>query len=117
MNTKQFATIGFTFVLIALFAAACTPPNPTLTFHDAGDQCTYSGPNPIPYGEFTVDLVAEQLPEGKNVGYAIITLKEGKTIDDLNAYQSPDRHLGLSIYSLTLVQLHRVCPLSKILVL
>jgi hypothetical protein len=90
MNTKQFATIGFTFVLIALFAAACTPPNPTLTFHDAGDQCTYSGPNPIPYGEFTVDLVAEQLPEGKNVGYAIITLKEGKTIDDLNAYQSPD---------------------------
>lgn len=62
MNPKQFATIGFTFVLMTLFAAACTPSNPSLTFIDAGDQCTDSVTKAIPYGEFTVDLVAEQPP-------------------------------------------------------
>jgi hypothetical protein len=60
----------------------------TLTF--SGDTCVYSGPKSIPYGKFTVNLV----DEGKGdttYAFTIVTLKEGKTLADLQAGSSPDR--------------------------
>jgi hypothetical protein len=61
--------------------------NPTLTF-DLG-ECAYSGPNSLPYGKFTLDLVqskTDPLP----FGFALVTLQSGKTIADLEAWPSAD---------------------------
>ncbi len=64
-------------------AAVQVPTNPTLTFNVAIHQCSYSGPKTLAYGGFTLDIVVGQIPEGYDIGFAMGTLKEGKTIKDL----------------------------------
>lgn len=64
-------------------AAVQVPTNPTLTFDVAIHQCSYSGPKTLAYGGFTLDIVAGQIPEGYKIGFGMVTLKEGKTIEDM----------------------------------
>jgi hypothetical protein len=64
------------------------PSQMTLTF--SGDTCAYSGPKSIPFGKFTVNLVKEGNAD-TTYAFTIVTLKEGKTLADLQAGSSPDR--------------------------
>lgn len=64
--------------------ASPQPTSPTLTF--ATNKCSYGGPKTLS-GVFMLNI---DLP-GKNplrVGYALVTLKNGKTFADLKAYHS-----------------------------
>ena len=71
----------FTFLLLAvILLTACTTPSMTVKFTENG--CTYDGPTSIPYGKFTVKWSVNDQKHNKT-GLVIITLAEGKTIDDL----------------------------------
>jgi hypothetical protein len=79
------------FVLIALalvmLLAACAPKNPTLTL-ELG-KCTYSGPNPIPYGKFTLDVVIPKKNDpGSGFALSFINASSGKTFADVKALES-----------------------------
>ena len=90
MNKKTISLL-FCVLLILTILIGCTAKNPTLslTFNDAGDVCTYKGPDKFQYGTFTLNLVQGKNPAG-TIGYAIVTLDEGKTVDDLKAWNSTD---------------------------
>jgi hypothetical protein len=64
------------------------PSQMTLTF--SGDTCAYSGPKSIPFGKFTVNLVVEGQGD-TTYAFTIVTLQEGKTLADLQAWSSTDR--------------------------
>jgi hypothetical protein len=61
-------------------ATAALPPAFTVTIK--GKECTFAGPMRIPFGEFTIKLVIEK-QKISEMGYALITIDEGKTLDDL----------------------------------
>ncbi len=66
--------------------ASPQPTSPTLTF--ATNKCSYSGPTSLS-GAFSLNIVfpAKNPPLS---GYALVTLKNGKTFADLKAYPSSD---------------------------
>ncbi len=88
MKHRIGSTVICAFIALA-FILGCTAKNPTLTltFNDAGDQCTYDGPKSFTYGTFTLKVVRGEKYTG-SIGFAIATLDEGQTFDDLNAYTS-----------------------------
>ena len=51
------------------------------------NDCTLEGPTTIPHVVLTINLVMDEQKPTES-GYALITLKEGKTIEDLKAYPS-----------------------------
>lgn len=70
--------------LIAIVLASCRPASKmTVKFTETG--CTYDGPASIPFGKFTVQWIVSDRIHNKT-GLVILTLAEGKTIDDLRAY-------------------------------
>jgi hypothetical protein len=91
MKTKQFLMIGSSMIAILLLLSACgqspsVPPEVTLTF--SGDTCAYSGPKSL-LGKFNINVVVEG--QGNTMyGYILVTLEEGKTIEDLQAWPSTD---------------------------
>ena len=89
MKTRQFLMIGCSVITLLLFLNACGPQEPpevTITF--SGDTCTYSGSNSLP-DKFNINIVVEG--QGKTMyGYVLVTLDEGKTIEDLQAWPSSD---------------------------
>ena len=72
-------------VMIAMGLASCQPaPKMTIKFTESG--CTYEGPSSIPFGKFTMNWIVSDQKHNKT-GLVILTLAEGKTIDDLRAYR------------------------------
>ena len=96
MKTKQFLMIGSSMITILLLLSACGqspsipptegPPEVTVTF--SGDTCTYSGSKSLP-DKFNINIVVEGQGNTK-YGYVLVTLDEGKTIEDLQAWPSSD---------------------------
>jgi hypothetical protein len=66
-----------------------TPPS-TLTMTIKDSQCTLNGPTTVPHVVLTINLVMDEQKPTES-GYALITLKEGKTIEDLKAWPSADQ--------------------------
>ncbi len=60
------------------------PPS-TLTMTITDSSCTLQGPSVIPHVVLTINLVMDEQKPTES-GYALITLKEGKTIEDLKAW-------------------------------
>jgi hypothetical protein len=67
--------------------AACMTARMTVKFTENG--CTYDGPASIPFGKFKVYWTVNDQKHNKT-GLVIITLAEGKTIDDLKATHSAE---------------------------
>ncbi len=65
-------------------------PLPTLTMTIKENDCTLDGPTTIPHVVLTINLVMDEQKPTES-GYALITLKEGKTIEDLKAWPSAAR--------------------------
>ncbi len=96
MKTKQFLMIGSSMIVILFLLTACGqslsasptqgPPEVTITF--SGDACTYSGSKSLP-DKFNINIVVEGQGKTK-YGYVLVTLDEGKTIEDLQAWPSSD---------------------------
>ena len=63
-------------------APSALPPAFTVTIK--GKECTFDGPMTIPFGEFTIKLVIEK-QKISEMGYGLVTMDEGKTLDDLQA--------------------------------
>jgi hypothetical protein len=60
------------------------PSAPTLTVKFTEKDCTYEGPQSIPYGKFTVNWIVDD-PKHNKTALVFLTLARGKTIDDLRA--------------------------------
>lgn len=91
MKTKQFLMIGSSLIAILLLLNACgqspsVPPEVTLTF--SGNTCAYSGSKSLPE-KFNINIVVEGQGNTK-YGYVLVTLDDGKTIEDLQAWPSSD---------------------------
>ena len=91
MKSKQLLMISSSVIIILLLLSACgqspsVPPEVTLTF--SGDTCTYGGPKSVP-DKFNINIVVEGQGNTK-YGYVLVTLDEGKTIEDLQAWSSSD---------------------------
>jgi hypothetical protein len=65
-------------------------PLSTLTMTIKDSQCTLDGPATVPHVVLTINLVMDEQTPTES-GYALITLKEGKTIEDLKAWPSADQ--------------------------
>jgi len=74
-------------LMAVLLLAACTSPRMTVKFTENG--CTYDGPASIPFGKFKVNWIVNDQKHNKT-GLVIITLAEGKTIEDLKADRSAE---------------------------
>jgi hypothetical protein len=62
-------------------------PNSTLTLTIRENNCSLDGPSTVPHAELTINFsMDEQKPTES--GYALFTLKEGKTIEDVKAWPS-----------------------------
>ncbi len=95
MFTKKYFVL--TAFLLIILQAACSkatqPADPILTLGD--NTCNYSGPNSINYGPITVSVVhTEKKP--LYAGFALVTLQNGKTIKDLQAWPSTTPPLWLT---------------------
>jgi hypothetical protein len=85
---KKLVTIG---VAVMLLAAGCGPgdaPVNSLTVTFKNDLCSYNGAMAIKAGEVSVTMVVKH--QELDAGMVVLTLDEGKTIDDLNA--APDNY-------------------------
>jgi hypothetical protein len=69
------------------------PPTPTaivpvtLTLTITDNDCTFEGPATFPHAVLTINVVMDEQKQTES-GYALVTLKEGKTIEELKAYPS-----------------------------
>jgi hypothetical protein len=92
MKTKQFLMIGNGMIVILMLLTACgqsaTQGSPEMTITFSGDTCTYSGPKSLP-DKFDINIVVEGQGNAR-YGYVLVTLDEGKTIEDLQAWPSSD---------------------------
>jgi hypothetical protein len=88
----QIVAIG---LIIAVMAAACADGKGeagtvadeiTVTFD--GDQCSYNGSARVPARQITVILDVEDQKDYDEYGLAVVTLAEGKTFEDLDAWPS-----------------------------
>jgi hypothetical protein len=79
----------FSVLLIAVsLLTACTTPSMTVKFTE--NNCTYDGPTSIPFGKFRANWLVNDQKHNKTV-LLIINLAEGKTIDDLKAYNGGEQ--------------------------
>jgi hypothetical protein len=69
--------------MIAMGLASCQP-TPKMTVKFTEMDCTYDGPSSIPFGKFIVNWIVNDQKHNKT-GLIILTLADGKTIDDLRA--------------------------------
>ena len=85
----------FGLVIVTLLVSACgggekaspTPVPPTMTVTFDGNECTYDGPDTVSAGQITVNWnIKGQARDG--YALAIVTLDEGKTFEDLDAWPS-----------------------------
>jgi hypothetical protein len=60
-------------------------PMPILNLIINENECTLNGPMTIPDGEFMIKLVINE-QQATESGYALVTLEDGKTIEDLKAW-------------------------------
>jgi hypothetical protein len=72
---------------------ATAPPSPTmimpvaLTLTITDDDCTFEGPSTFPHAVLTINALMKEQKQTES-GYALVTLSQGKTIEDLKAYPS-----------------------------
>jgi hypothetical protein len=66
-------------------ATAIVPVTLTLTITD--NECTFAGPSIFPHAVLSINVMMNEQKQTES-GYALVTLKEGKTIEDLKAYPS-----------------------------
>jgi hypothetical protein len=85
MNHKMTFPIMGLFLLA--FMTGCMLSTPTLTFVPNG--CTYRGLRTILFGKYKV-LLADKKANPLSPGLAIVTLQNGKTLADLQAWPSTD---------------------------
>jgi hypothetical protein len=94
-------------LVIAVVATACAggkgetgtvADEITVTFD--GDQCAYNGPASVPAGQITVILDVEDQKDYDGYGLAVVTLDEGKTFDDLDAWPSAGQPLWAQLHGL-----------------
>jgi inosine-uridine nucleoside N-ribohydrolase len=62
-------------------------PNVTVTF--AQDKCTYSAKQPLPLGQIGIEWIVQD--QHDKFGLAVLTLDQGKSIKDLEAWTSTDQ--------------------------
>jgi hypothetical protein len=89
MEKKTLLTRIIWLALPLLILMACgskTPSEPILTFH--GNECSYSGPATIP-SMFTMTWVVEESEHTASI-YAIVTLDQGKSVQDLAVIPAED---------------------------
>ena len=80
MKTK-LSKLSAAFALVVV-AIGCTSTSSTPTVTINGDQCSYEGPENIPAkGTFTLKI--ENPKPSTGMGFGIVTLAEGKTLEDL----------------------------------
>jgi hypothetical protein len=72
--------------------AGCTnlSPIPTLTLRIKENQCSFDGPLTIVHGKFIVNLMIDE-QEPTDSGYALVTLDNNKTIEDINTWLGEDQ--------------------------
>jgi len=80
MKTKLLK-LSAAFVL-AVVAIGCTSTSSTPTVTINGDQCSYEGPKKI-YAKGTFILKIENPKPSTGMGFGIVTLAEGKTLENL----------------------------------
>jgi lysophospholipase L1-like esterase len=117
MNRENRVVVLFSMTIVLALLAACGAPQPTATMvltseppvsptdtppapaeADAGitvtfdgDQCIYKGPDQVPAGRISVILDVKDQKDHEEYGLAVLTLDEGKTFEDLDAWSSTDR--------------------------
>jgi hypothetical protein len=117
MNRKNRFVVLFSMAVVLALLAACGAPGPTATMvptpepavvptdtppapaeADAritvifnGHTCAYEGPDKVPAGRISVILDVEDQKEHGAYGLAVLTLVEGKTFEDLDAWPSTDQ--------------------------
>lgn len=74
------------------------PAKITVTFE--GGQCIYIGPDEVPAGRITVVLDVEDQTEYEEYGLAVVTLDEGKTFEDLDAWPSTSQPSWAQVHGL-----------------
>lgn len=62
-------------------------PLSTLILTIKENECALSGPSTVPHAVLTINLVMDEQKPTES-GYALVTLKAGKTIEDLKAWPS-----------------------------
>jgi hypothetical protein len=87
MKLTRILVIISGMLMAVLLMAACTSKSMTVKFTENG--CTYDGPSSISYGKFTVNWSVNDQKHNKTV-LLIVTLADGKTIDDLKALHSAE---------------------------
>jgi hypothetical protein len=117
MNSKNRFVVLFSMAVVLALSAACgapqatatkeptsepaiiptdTPPGPAeanaviiVTFE--GDECVYEGPEKVPAGRISFVLNVKDQKDYEEYGLAVLTLDEGKTFEDLDAWSSTDQ--------------------------
>lgn len=88
MNKKNISLIVASLVVATLFITSCTSTSaPTLTF--TSDDCSYSGPKTI-QKDATINWVIND-DSHEEYAYFVLTLEEGKSIDDLTSWHSSEQ--------------------------
>ncbi len=96
-------------IAIAVLATACTSTarkeeaaiavsEITVTFD--GDKCVYAGPDSVQKGRVIVALDVEDQTDHEQYGLAIVTLDEGKSFEDLDAWSSTGQPTWTQLHGL-----------------
>ena len=74
--------VSYVLLIFSMLIAGCrsTSSMPTVTIN--GDQCSYEGPEKIP-ARVTFTLKIENPKPTTGLGFGIVTLAKGKTLEDL----------------------------------
>jgi hypothetical protein len=86
------------------------PPEPNVTVIFAKDKCTYRAAGKLPLGQVGIDWIVEDKNHDK-FGLAVLTLDQGKSIKDLEAWTSTDQPPWSQ-----LVAFHEAAPGSRSIV-
>ena len=126
MNTENRFVVVFSMTVVLALLAGCGAPQPTATMAPTpdppvaptdtptapadtntgitvtfdGDQCVYRGPDEVPAGRIAVILDVEDQKEHEEYGLAVVTLDEGKTFEDLDAWPSTDPPRWVQLHGL-----------------
>jgi len=84
----MFPSRAIVLVCVVLLITGCARPahDPTLTFR--GNECSYAGPRDL-QANFTLNWVVEESGPSTSI-YAIVTLDQDKTVDDLARIPAED---------------------------
>jgi len=88
VHKLMFNTLGGLTLILLLFG--CKPSSPTFTLTINEKDCTYEGPSKMSEGDFAINLVINE-QKNTETGYSLFTLEDGKTIEDVRAWQSVDQ--------------------------